>query len=96
MSAITGSSPSKGKYKPNELIEVRVKPTSNGGATVHCERAGKNGDMEYSATKPAAFSTMKEAAEYVEKELGVGGDEPKPKAKMGIVDKKPDFFQRAK
>lgn len=86
MTSLSGKSAESSKYKPGELIEVRIRPTVNGGAEVFCERASSNKNMCYEPTKPAAFSTIPEAIDYAKDELGMK-EAAAPKAKTGKVEK---------
>lgn len=62
------------QYEPGELVEVRIRPSSNGGAEVYCEytpsKSQQKGGLCYQPSKPATFTSVKEAVAHAAKELG--------------------------
>lgn len=62
------------KFSPGELTEIRIVPSSNGGAEVYCSYAPTKKEMKagmnfYIPPKPATFTSKDEAIEHARKEL---------------------------
>lgn len=63
------------KFQPGELTEIRIVPSSNGGAEVYCNYAPTKKEMKsgtgmfYVPPKPATFTSKEEAIEHARKEL---------------------------